>query len=93
VCRSPCCNKRADVILLISEWGFHSLEAHKGEPPAGVEMGMDLLSGGSFYADPHGWVLEDSVPVTNPTGPPRSNRSCPRSSRWVTRRSGSPCCA
>ena len=22
--------------------------------------------GGSFYADPHGWVLDDVVPVTNP---------------------------
>ena len=29
-------------------------------------MGIDLLSGGTFYADPHGWVLHDSVPVTNP---------------------------
>jgi hypothetical protein len=29
-------------------------------------MGIDLLSGGTFYADPHGWVLHDSVPVINP---------------------------
>ena len=29
-------------------------------------MGIDLLSGGSFYADPFGWVLRDDVPVTNP---------------------------
>jgi hypothetical protein len=29
-------------------------------------MGVDLLSGGTFYADPLGWVLHESVPVTNP---------------------------
>jgi hypothetical protein len=29
-------------------------------------MGIDVLSGGSFYADPFGWVLRDDVPVTNP---------------------------
>jgi cell wall-associated NlpC family hydrolase len=34
-------------------------------PPTGAQMGIDLLSGGTFYADPHGWVLHDSVPVTN----------------------------
>jgi hypothetical protein len=25
-----------------------------------------MLSGGSFYADPLGWILDDVVPVTNP---------------------------
>jgi hypothetical protein len=40
--------------------------ATPGLPPTGAQMGIDLLSGGSFYADPHGWVLDDSVPVTNP---------------------------
>ena len=29
-------------------------------------MGIDQLSGGSFYCDPFGWVLRDDVPVTNP---------------------------
>jgi hypothetical protein len=29
-------------------------------------MGIDVLSGGSFYLDPFGWVLRDDVPVTNP---------------------------
>ena len=29
-------------------------------------LGIDELSGGSFYADPLGWVLDDTVPVTNP---------------------------
>ena len=29
-------------------------------------MGIDHLSGGAFYADPAGWVLDDSIPVTNP---------------------------
>ena len=35
-------------------------------PPTGAQIGIDELSGGSFYADPLGWVLDDSVPVTNP---------------------------
>jgi hypothetical protein len=37
-----------------------------GLPPTGAQMGIDQLSGGSFYADPNGWVLRDDVPVTNP---------------------------
>jgi len=37
-----------------------------GLPPTGAQMGIDQLSGGSFYADPNGWVLSDEVPVTNP---------------------------
>ena len=44
-------------------WPFISTP---GLPPTGAQMGIDLLSGGTFYADPHGWVLHDSVPVTNP---------------------------
>ena len=40
--------------------------ATPGLPPTGAQMGIDLFSGGSFYADPHGWVLDDAVPVTNP---------------------------
>ncbi|WP_231930059.1 ATP-binding protein [Friedmanniella luteola] len=40
--------------------------AAPGLPPSGAQMGVDLLSGGSFYADPLGWVLNDHVPVTNP---------------------------
>jgi len=40
--------------------------ATPGLAPTGAQLGIDLLSGGSFYADPLGWVLDDSVPVTNP---------------------------
>jgi hypothetical protein len=40
--------------------------ATPGLPPTGAQMGVDLLSGGSFYADPLGWVLGEDVPVTNP---------------------------
>lgn len=42
------------------------LIATPGLPPTGAQMGIDVLSGGSFYADPFGWVLRDDVPVTNP---------------------------
>lgn len=42
------------------------LIATPGLPPTGAQMGIDQLSGGSFYADPLGWVLSDQVPVTNP---------------------------
>lgn len=44
-------------------WPFVSTP---GLPPTGAQMGIDQLSGGSFYADPLGWVLSDDVPVTNP---------------------------
>ena len=37
-----------------------------GLAPTGAQMGIDMLSGGPFYADPLGWVLDDAVPVTNP---------------------------
>ncbi len=37
-----------------------------GLPPWGAEMGYDALSGGKFYCDPMGWVLDDAIPVTNP---------------------------
>ncbi|WP_152185689.1 ATP-binding protein, partial [Segeticoccus rhizosphaerae] len=40
--------------------------ATPGLPPTGAQMGIDQLSGGSFFADPLGWVLADQVPVTNP---------------------------
>ncbi len=40
--------------------------AAPGLPPTGAQMGIDQLSGGSFYADPNGWVLDDAIPVTNP---------------------------
>jgi hypothetical protein len=44
-------------------WPFISTP---GLPPTGAQIGIDMLSGGSFYADPFGWVLHDTVPVTNP---------------------------
>jgi len=37
-----------------------------GLPPTGAQMGIDHLSGGAFYCDPMGWVLDDQIPVTNP---------------------------
>ena len=40
--------------------------ATPGLPPTGAQIGIDMLSGGSFYADPFGWVLDEEVPVTNP---------------------------
>ncbi len=35
-------------------------------PPTGAPMGTDMSNGATFYVDPHGWVLNDSIPVTNP---------------------------
>ena len=29
-------------------------------------MGTDMSNGATFYVDTHGWVLNDSIPVTNP---------------------------
>ncbi|MBO1756476.1 ATP-binding protein [Allobranchiibius sp. CTAmp26] len=40
--------------------------ATPGLPPTGAQMGIDQLSGGSFFADPLGWVLDDEISVTNP---------------------------
>ncbi len=42
------------------------LIAAQGLPPTGAQMGIDLLSGGAFYADPIGWVNDDAISVTNP---------------------------
>jgi len=44
-------------------WPFISTP---GLPPTGAQMGVDHLSGGAFYADPIGWVLNDQIPATNP---------------------------
>ncbi|WP_370895013.1 ATP-binding protein [Janibacter sp. GXQ6167] len=44
-------------------WPFIS---SPGLPPTGAQMGIDVLSGGSFFADPLGWVLNDEISVTNP---------------------------
>ncbi|GGB21915.1 ATP-binding protein [Flexivirga endophytica] len=44
---------------------FWPFIAAPGLPPTGAQMGIDELSGGSFFADPLGWTLDDSVPVTN----------------------------
>lgn len=40
--------------------------AGPGLPPTGAQMGLDHQSGGTFYVDPVGWVLNDEIPVTNP---------------------------
>ena len=42
------------------------LIAGDGLPPTGAPMGFNVLSGGSFYCDPMGWVNDDTIPVTNP---------------------------
>ncbi|WP_246136697.1 ATP-binding protein [Leekyejoonella antrihumi] len=44
-------------------WPFISAP---GLPPTGAQMGINELSGASFYADPMGWVTDEHVPVTNP---------------------------
>ena len=44
-------------------WPFISTP---GLPPTGAQMGIDHLSGGAFYCDPMGWVVDDQIPVTNP---------------------------
>ena len=45
---------------------FWPLIAAPGLAPTGAQMGIDQLSGGSFYADPAGWVLRDDISTTNP---------------------------
>ena len=42
------------------------LIAADGLPPAGALMGLDLLSGEAFYADPIGWTINGIAGVTNP---------------------------
>lgn len=44
---------------------FWPFIAGPGLPPTGAQMGVDVLSGAAFYADPIGWVLRDDIPVTN----------------------------
>ncbi len=44
---------------------FWPFIAGPGLPPTGAQMGVDILSGTAFYADPVGWVLRDDIPVTN----------------------------
>ena len=45
---------------------FWPLIAAPGLAPTGAQMGIDQLSGGSFFADPAGWVLRDDIATTNP---------------------------
>lgn len=35
-------------------------------PARGAQMGIDFLSRTSFHADPSGWVLDPTIPVSNP---------------------------
>ena len=42
------------------------LIAGDGLPPTGALIGFNVLTGGSFYCDPMGWVNDDSIQVTNP---------------------------
>jgi hypothetical protein len=46
--------------------GLWPFVAPNGLRPTGAFMGFDLASGGAFYADPMGWVVDDEVPVTAP---------------------------
>lgn len=58
----------------VSQWRMTSEQAPAlwpfiaapGLPPTGAQMGIDRLSGGAFYCDPLGWVLDEDIPVTNP---------------------------
>jgi len=40
--------------------------AGDGLLPTGAPMGFNVLSGGSFYCDPMGWVNDDTIGVSNP---------------------------
>jgi hypothetical protein len=42
------------------------LVASPALPPRGAQMGLDLFSRTSFFADPGGWVLDPAIPVSNP---------------------------
>jgi hypothetical protein len=42
------------------------LVASPALPPRGAQMGIDLFSRSSFFADPNGWVLDPDIPVSNP---------------------------
>ena len=42
------------------------LVASPALPPRGAQMGIDLFSRTSFFADPNGWVLDPDLPVSNP---------------------------
>jgi hypothetical protein len=53
-------------------WPFISTP---GLPPTGAQMGIDMLSGGSFYADPLGWVLNDACRSPTPTCSSSANRA------------------
>ncbi|MDR1791287.1 MAG: ATP-binding protein [Propionibacteriaceae bacterium] len=44
-------------------WPFISAPGLK---PHGAQMGVDYFSGGAFYCDPNGWVMDDDMPVSNP---------------------------
>ncbi len=71
----------------VSQWRMTSDQAPvlwplvtgPGLPPRGAQIGIDYLSRGSFYADPNGWVLDPTIPVTNPNmftfGKPGSGKS------------------
>jgi len=43
--------------------GVWPLIAADGLPPTGALMGLDLLSGEAFYADPIGWTI-DGMPAS-----------------------------
>jgi hypothetical protein len=42
------------------------LVASPALPPRGAQMGIDYFSRASFFADPNGWVLDPTIPVSNP---------------------------
>lgn len=45
---------------------FWPLLTSSALPPTGAPMGTDMTNGSTFYLDPHGWVRDDTIPVTNP---------------------------
>jgi hypothetical protein len=46
--------------------GVWPLIAGDGLPTTGAQMGIDLLTGGAFHADPIGWTVAGIAGVTNP---------------------------
>ena len=42
------------------------LVANPSLPARGAQMGIDYFAGASFHADPNGWVLDPTIPVSNP---------------------------
>ena len=58
------------------------LIAGDGLPPTGAPMGFNVLSGGTFYCDPMGWVNDDAIPRHQPQRVSSSANRAAASPRW-----------